>query len=409
MSRIKLMATINTRPALAMLAVLLLLSGLAFPGITRAQNDSDTENCFRGLELPAELAELDLAALQVELQELVDADPEATVTLLFDGQEVATVRADLLLADEAVLVALLEGQSVNVTFEYSEREDLGVIVAIEVSTAGDCTDESCVSGIELPAALADLDVAGLREALEELIAADADATLTLLAGGEEFATVRADLLIGLSDPVLGAVLAGDLLGMFIVFEGETAEIVGIALPSPECERTGGPPDAEPTVVPIPDNQQGGGKGTTPDNQQTDDKDTGAGGKTPDNQQGGGKTPDNQQGGGDKDTDTGAGGEQQDDTQDDDKDTGAGDEQQVPDNQQGGEDKDAGAGDEQETPDNQQEDTQDDVQDDQQAEMPEELPDTGAGGLATGAAVPGGSLGLAASGLLAAGYAVLRRR
>jgi hypothetical protein len=39
----------------------------------------------------------------------------------------------------------------------------------------------------------------------------------------------------------------------------------------------------------------------------------------------------------------------------------------------------------------------------------EMPDAGAGGLATGASVPWGSMGLAASGLLAAGYAVLRRR
>ncbi|MDP9350718.1 MAG: hypothetical protein M3P51_04155 [Chloroflexota bacterium] len=47
--------------------------------------------------------------------------------------------------------------------------------------------------------------------------------------------------------------------------------------------------------------------------------------------------------------------------------------------------------------------------DQQGEMPGEMPHTGAGGLATGASVPWGTLGLAASGLLAAGYAVMRRR
>jgi hypothetical protein len=41
--------------------------------------------------------------------------------------------------------------------------------------------------------------------------------------------------------------------------------------------------------------------------------------------------------------------------------------------------------------------------------PPTMPTTGGGGLATGASVPWGSLGLAASGLLAAGYAVLRRR
>ena len=63
-------------------------------------------------------------------------------------------------------------------------------------------------------------MAGLREALEELISADADATVNMLDGGVEFATVRADLLIGLADPVLGAVLAGDLLGMSILFEAD---------------------------------------------------------------------------------------------------------------------------------------------------------------------------------------------
>ncbi len=51
----------------------------------------------------------------------------------------------------------------------------------------------------------------------------------------------------------------------------------------------------------------------------------------------------------------------------------------------------------------------DDQDDQQDEMPGEMPDTGAGGLATGASVPWGSLGLMTSGLLAAGYALIRRR
>jgi hypothetical protein len=48
-------------------------------------------------------------------------------------------------------------------------------------------------------------------------------------------------------------------------------------------------------------------------------------------------------------------------------------------------------------------------DDQDGEMPGEMPNNGAGGLATGASVPWGSLGLMTSGLLAAGYAVLRRR
>jgi hypothetical protein len=41
--------------------------------------------------------------------------------------------------------------------------------------------------------------------------------------------------------------------------------------------------------------------------------------------------------------------------------------------------------------------------------PPTMPTTGAGGLATGAGIPVAPLGLAASGLLAAGYAVLRRR
>ena len=87
-----------------------------------------------------------------------------------------------------------------------------------------------------------------------------------------------------------------------------------------------------------------------------------------------------------------------------KGTGAGDDKQTPDNQQDGEDKDAGAGDEQETPDNQQ----DDAQDDQQGEMPEEMPETGAGGLAAGAAIPvANAAGLTM--LVGAGYAVLRRR
>ncbi len=43
------------------------------------------------------------------------------------------------------------------------------------------------------------------------------------------------------------------------------------------------------------------------------------------------------------------------------------------------------------------------------ETPGKMPPTGGGGLATGASVPWGTMSLAASGLLAAGYAVLRRR
>ena len=73
--------------------------------------------------------------------------------------------------------------------------------------------------------------------------------------------------------------------------------------------------------------------------------------------------------------------------------GAGDDQQAPDNQQDGEDKDTDTG----------------AGDDQQAETPEEMPETGAGGLAPGASVPWGTMGLAVSGLLAVGYAVIRRR
>jgi len=534
MSRIRLLTSTFTRPALAMLAVLLLLSGLAFPGTARAQDETQIATCIP-LELSADLAELDLEGVQAALQELVEADPEATVPLLFEGEEQATVRADLLLADEAVLAALLGGQQVTVTVDPRGEEELAVILAIEVATAEECEfPPMCVSGIELPAALADLDVAGLREALEELIAADADATVTVPIFGDE-GVVRADVLIGLTDPVLGAVLAGETLSVIVSVQGGTNEIVAIALPGPECEDVGG--------APVPDNQQDGGKDTTPDNQQGGgdkvpdnqqtggDKDTGAGGKTPDNQQGGGKTPDNQQGGGGKEMvtktfeltlngdvpegqaffaqylvegqpeptagsvlfcadvssdvpecegdgtvyresvqlpagsgldfrfirsdevgdlelfhegnetlnsdmtntafytfgtgagddqqevpdnqqtgggkDAGAGDDQQDDTQDNTQDegTGAGDDQQVPDNQQDGEDKDTGSG----AGDDVEDDTQEDVQDDQQGEMPEELPDTGAGGLATGASVPWGSFGLAASGLLAAGYAVLRRR
>jgi len=43
------------------------------------------------------------------------------------------------------------------------------------------------------------------------------------------------------------------------------------------------------------------------------------------------------------------------------------------------------------------------------EMPGTMPNNGAGGLAAGASVPWASFGLVASGMLAAGYAVLRRR
>jgi hypothetical protein len=284
MSRIKLLGTIGAGPALAMLAVLLLLSGLAFPGTARAQDDSVNAPCVRGLELPAELAELDLAGVQAALQALVDADREATVTLLFGGEEEgATIRADLLLADEAVLVALIEGQPVRVTLEFAQGEELPVIVAIEAATAEDCTfPDFCVEGIELSAALTDLDVAGLRAALEGLIAGDADATVSVRIFEDE-AVVRADLLIGLADPVLEAVLAGEPLSLTVRVQGVMFEILDIALPGPECGGEGGAPEPEPKPGTMPDNQQDGGKDTTPDNQQ------GGGDKVTDNQQGGGDT------------------------------------------------------------------------------------------------------------------------
>ena len=76
-------------------------------------------------------------------------------------------------------------------------------------------------------------------------------------------------------------------------------------------------------------------------------------------------------------------------------------------------KGTGAGDDQETPDNQQDgDNKDsgagEVPDDQQGEMPEELPDTGAGALAPGTAIPVGNAAAGLVMLAGAGYAVLRR-
>lgn len=169
MSRKRLLS--STRLPLTLLAILLLLCAQAVSAKAEHQEETQTVPCISGLELPAELAELDLAGLQAALQALVEEDPDAMVTLLFDGEEVATVRADLLLADEAVLVALLEGQPINVTVEFS-GDELAVITAIEVATAEDCSFQFCVEGIELPAALADLDVVGLRAALEAMIAED---------------------------------------------------------------------------------------------------------------------------------------------------------------------------------------------------------------------------------------------
>ncbi len=263
---------------------------MAVSGTARAQDETETFPCIAGLELPAELAELDLAGLQAALQALVTENPDATVTLLFEGEEVATVRADLLLADEAVLTALLEGQAVNVTLELPE---LVVIVGIEVSTAEDCVLEFCTSGIELPAALAALDVAGLRAALEEMVAENADATVTVPDFGGTI--IRADLLLGLEDPALEALLAGEPLSVSLDIRGEPFEIVGITLPEEgeQCEGPTGPPEVEPKPGDIQDDQQGGdeqddqqgSKPTAPNNQQTGGTDTGAG-KSPDNQEGG---------------------------------------------------------------------------------------------------------------------------
>ncbi len=138
-----------------------------------------------------------------------------------------------------------------------------------------------------------------------------------------------------------------------------------------------------------DDAQDDGAGAGDDQQDGEDKDSGAG--AGDDQQ----TPDNQQ---DDTQDDGTGaGDEQDDTQDDG--SGAGDKQD--DTQDDG----SGAGDE-------QDDTQDDgtgAGDDQQGEMPEELPETGAGGLSPGATIPMGNAAAGLTGLLGAGYAVLRRR
>ena len=286
MTRTKLLMSI--RAPLMMLAVLLLLCGPAFSGTARAQEGAKTIPCVSGLELPAELAELDLASLQAALQAMVEEDSEATVTLpsdLYGGEETATIRADLLLADEAVLAALLEGQPVDVAVLFPEAEgDEVVIVAIEVSTTDGCTSPPfCFFGIELPAALAELDVTGLRAALEEMLSEDADATLTV-GFDERPAVVRADLLSGLDDAVLEALLVGEPLMVTVDAQSGSEEIVGLRLPEgTECSKPRRPPEPEPGDV--QDDQQGGARPTVPDNQQTGGKDTGTG-KTPDNQQGG---------------------------------------------------------------------------------------------------------------------------
>ncbi len=307
MSRARLLR--STRLSLTLLAILLLLCAMAGSGTVRAQNETDNVPCGTGLKLPAELAELDLASLQATLQALVTEDPDATVTLLFDGEEVLIVSADLLLADDAVLTALLEGQAVDVTVQFPEgEEELAVVVGIEVSTAEDCTVVLCVPGIELPASLADLDVAGLRAELEKMVAQNADATVTVPIRGRTI--IRADLLLDLEDPVLEALLAGEPLSVSLDIRDDAFEIIGITLPEEgnQCEGPTGPPQPEPKPGDIQDDEQtgedtqddktgtgdtqgdrqGGAKPTAPDNQQTGT------GNAQDDKQGTGNVQDNQQ-------------------------------------------------------------------------------------------------------------------
>ena len=308
-SRIKLLGTIGAGPTLAMLAVLLLLCATAVSGTATAQEELVTASCIQGNELPAELAELDLEGLQAALQERIDEDPNVMVILSYRGEEVATVRADLLLADQAVLAALLEDGRLNVTYESAPGDDgLIIVTDIEVSAEEDCRFYPGCTVLELPSELAELDVAGLRAELRAQVEQDADALVTLTYSDAE-ARVRADFLLGLDDAVLAALVQGEpvsSLGSTI-----TGLLIEITLPAAgECGEDGG---GEPKPGTIPDNQQGGGKDTTPDNQQDgEDKDTGAGDDqqggvkptAPDNQQtGAGKTPDNQQGGGDTVTKT----------------------------------------------------------------------------------------------------------
>ncbi len=256
MTRTKLLSNSPTRAPLTVLAILLLLCATAVSGTARAQFGTETFPCAQGLDLPVDLAELDLVDLQAALQALVTEDPDATVTLLFEEEESLPIRADLLLADEAVLTALLEDQGVNVTLGFPEEEGPAVIVAIEVSTAEDCAEKDCVS-IELPAALAGLDVAGLRAGLEEMLAENADATVTIT--GEQYligwSFIRADLLLGLEDPVLQALVVRGPLVVTVVGRDQPFEILGITLPEEGevCQGITRPPEPGD----IQDDQQGG--------------------------------------------------------------------------------------------------------------------------------------------------------
>ena len=424
-----------TRRPLAMLAVLLLLCGLAVPRTALAQGESHTFPCMGGsspgLNLPAELAELDLTGLQAALQEQVDANIEATVTLFFTGREHSTIRADLLLADEAVLVALLEGEPHNVTLAFSEGGELPDVVALEVSTAEDCSGSGyCVYDFELPAALADLDVPELRAALEGMLSGDAEATVAVGIDGEP-AIVRADELSGLPDPVLEGLLVGGSLSVTLVFEGDgTVEIVDIALPGPECEDTGGPPEPGPKPGTIPDNQQGGGDTVTKTFELT------LNGTVPEGETFVVRIGVVSGGEGNMDELSLCGKGAQDECASDGASYGGSIEVPVGARidfsfvrsstsevfHEGTETihadmtntawytfgKDAGGG------DDQMDDTQDDgtgagdaPHDDQQVEVPEELPETGAGGLAPGGLVPAGNAAAGLALILGAGYAAFR--
>jgi hypothetical protein len=167
-----------------------------------------------------------LTDLRAALQDLVAANPDATVTLIqgqqqvFGGGDTAPVRADLLLADEAVIAALLEGRELNLTLEVPRTDgEPDVIIAIEASTQEDCTVPICVAVLQLPAELAGLDLGELREALGAMIARDADATLAVVRDRDR-AVVRADLLLGLSDPVLNAVVSGETLSVTLNLRGD---------------------------------------------------------------------------------------------------------------------------------------------------------------------------------------------
>ena len=261
---------LRIRPHLTVLAVSLLLCALVVPRTAWAQGESYTNPCIPGLELSAEFADLDLAGLQGALQQRIDDNPDATVALFLDGvHEFAVVPAALLLADEAVLSALIEGASVNLTLEGSGGPR-DTVIGIEVSSPEDCTVTVCGAGLVPPASLAGLDLAGVREALEDLVARDADAIVDFTVEEGEGGTVSipADLLLGLADPVLEAVLTGDLIAVTLDTRDES--IVAIAIPDgpAECEGDGGEPEPEPGDIQDDQqgddskgDQQGGSKGT----------------------------------------------------------------------------------------------------------------------------------------------------